>query len=59
MALWVSHPNVHKLMKIANEEIRHLVEWIRGKRLVFTSAKTMAMVTHVNKKQREREGQGL
>ena len=54
VALWVSHPNVHKLMKIANEEIRHLVEWIRGKRLVFTSAKTMAMVTHVNKKQREK-----
>ena len=41
-------------MKIANEEIRHLVDWIRGKRLVFTNTKTMTMVTHVNKKQREK-----
>ena len=54
VALWVSYPNIHKLMKIANEEIRHLVDWIRGKRLVFTNTKTMAMVTHVNKKQREK-----
>ena len=35
-------------------KIKYLVEWIRGKRLVFTNAKTMAMVTHVNKKQRDK-----
>ena len=54
VALWASHPNPYKLIKIINEEIKLLVEWIRGKRLVFTNAKTMAMVTHVDRKQREK-----
>ena len=54
VALWVSYPSVHKLIKLANEEIKQLVNWIRGKRLVFTNAKTMAMVMYMNKKQRDK-----
>ena len=50
VALWALHPSVVKLIRMVNEEIRQLVEWIRRKRLVFTSTKTVAMVTHLDKK---------
>ena len=31
MALWASHPNKEKLIKIVNEEVKVLVKWIRSK----------------------------
>ena len=54
VALWASHSNIHRLIKINSDEIKHLVNWIRRKQLVFTNAKTMAMVTHIDKKQRDK-----
>ena len=54
VALWVSHPSYRTLIRIVNEEIKNLVQWIRRKRLVFTQEKTMAMVTHANKQSRNK-----
>jgi hypothetical protein len=54
IALWVSHPQVTKLIRILNSEIGRLVAWTRRKRLVLTPEKTYAIATHTLKGKREK-----